>query len=422
MKSAVATICSASHARCFNVVFVISAIFLSLLPTMTEAADISTGDLYALIVGVSKYRHPKIKQLTVSDKDARDVAEFLRGQDKLFRKINVTLLTNEQATKAEIEKSLHYRLREAGKDDTVVIFWSGHGSDDPRLPGEFFFVTYDADPDYMTSTCVNMNQNRLLNRLDSKRVVLIADTCYAGNFTSMGVKSLRPALENFIRDFSESRGRVFLTSSRPDELSMEKPGLSNSVFTHYLLQGLRGEADTDKDGIVSIKELYDYVYQKTKHETNNVQHPQWEARLEGTFPLALSRSHASHKILEKLKTYNAPSPPVTDKQAVKDLEQARMKYYKTPEEALAYDVWRILTKDLDLSQLNHNTVTERDAVRAFEIYQTKHYGKIAGFRPWTHWNFMRSLSTGDLEILATEIVEYMRTHGVWNHVGEDAKR
>jgi hypothetical protein len=249
----------------------------------------STGDLYALVVGVSKYKHPKIKQLTVSDKDARDVAEFLRSQDKLFRKINVTLLTNEKATKGEIEKCLQYRLREAGKDDTVVIFWSGHGSDDPRLPGEFFFITHDADPEYLTATCINMNQNRLLNRLDSKRVVLIADTCYAGNFTSMGAKSLRPALENFIRDFSESRGRVFLTSSRPDELSMEKPGLANSVFTHYLLRGLTGEADSDGDGIVSIKELYDYVYQKTKSETNNIQHPQWEARLEGSFPLALAR-------------------------------------------------------------------------------------------------------------------------------------
>jgi len=244
------------------------------------------GDLYALVVGIAKYRDRGIRQLTVADKDARDFAAFLRSQDRLFRKINVTLLTNEQVTKVEIEKSLHYRLREAGKDDTVVIFWSGHGSDDPRLPGEFFFVTYDADPRFLTATCVNMNQNRVLNRLDSKRVVLIADTCYAGNFTSMGSKSLQPALANFVRDFSESRGRVFLTSSRPDELSLEKTGLSNSVFTHYLIRGLKGEADTDNDGIVSIKELYDYVYQMTKKETRNAQHPQWEARLEGTFPIA----------------------------------------------------------------------------------------------------------------------------------------
>jgi len=170
----------------------------------------------------------------------------------------------------------------------VVVFFSGHGSDDPATPGEFFFVTYDSDPNYLTATGVNMNQNRVLNRLDSKRVVLIADACYAGNFTSMGTKSLRPALENFIRDFSESRGRVFFTSSRPDELSMEKPGLKNSVFTHYLLKGLSGEADKDGDGIVGIKELYDYVYEKTRQETNHLQHPQWEAKLEGSFPLALT--------------------------------------------------------------------------------------------------------------------------------------
>ena len=132
-----------------------------------QSYDVGLGDLYALVVGVSKYRHPKIPQLKVSDRDATDFAGFLQAQDKLFRKIHITLLKNEEATRSEVTKHLYYKIRQAGKDDTVILFFSGHGTDDPNMPGEFFFVTYDADPDYLEASTVNMSGMKFLNRLDS---------------------------------------------------------------------------------------------------------------------------------------------------------------------------------------------------------------------------------------------------------------
>jgi len=240
-----------------------------------------------LVVGVAKYKHPKIRRLSLSDKDARDFAEFLKRQTKLFRSVHVTLLRNENATRSEIEKQLYYNLRRAGKDDTIILFFSGHGADDPNLPGEFFFLTHDAEPEFLAATALHMNRQWFLQKLDSKRVVVIADACHAGGFASKETKSGQPSIENFMRQFKESEGKVLVTSSRPDELSMEKPRLPNSVFTHYLLLGLRGEADADKDRVITLKELYDYVYENTKNETNGVQHPQWEGRLVGILPMAL---------------------------------------------------------------------------------------------------------------------------------------
>ncbi|MCA1960174.1 MAG: ankyrin repeat domain-containing protein [Desulfomonile sp.] len=246
------------------------------------------GDLYAVIVGISKYANPAVPPLKISDKDARDFADFLRTQKDLFRQRKVTLLTNEQATKIEVEKQLFYGLRQAGKNDTVILFFSGHGAVDPYQAGDFFFLTYDSDPDYLAPTAVHMSGLNFLKRIDCPRVLLIADACNAGGFSARGTKLAVTPFKSFIEQFTSSSGKVILTSSRPDEYSLEKPGMNNSVFTHYLLEGLRGRADGDGDGLVTISEAYRYVYEKTKRESGGVQHPQFEGTVEGVFAIAHS--------------------------------------------------------------------------------------------------------------------------------------
>lgn len=285
------------------------------LPEGNASATTHEGDLYAVVVGVSKYENPKIPPLRFCHKDARDVGRFLEDQTKLFTKIHVTQLINEKATQKEVKKHLYYELRRAGKDDTVIIFLSGHGADDPRAPGEFFFLTYDSDPDNLVGTAVEMNRQSFIDKLDSERVVLIADACHAGGFSNRGTKSVTPPLDRFIRQFRESQGKLFITSSRADESSLEKEELSNGVFTHFLIEGLRGKADQDRDGIVTLKELYDYVYEHTKNATDGVQRPQMEGRIVGAFPLSLSPFHAS------LFPQRPPPPPTPQPEPVKEPDQ-----------------------------------------------------------------------------------------------------
>jgi hypothetical protein len=93
-------------------------------------------------------------------------------------------------------------------------------------------------------------------------------------------------MEHFVRSFTESEGRVILSSARADQVSTERPALGNGVFTYFLLKGLRGEADRNRDGIVSLNEAYQYVYYKTKDETNGIQYPQFEGRVVGEFPMS----------------------------------------------------------------------------------------------------------------------------------------
>lgn len=271
---------------------------------MTAIPTLSGGDLFALVVGVSRYVNPGIPALNVAAKDAQDFAAFLGRQKELFKNTRVTLLTDDKATKKEVEKFLFYELRKAGKDDTIFVFLSGHGAVDPKRPGEFFFLTHDADPEYMELSAVNMSGLGFLRSLDCPRVVLIADACHAGGFSKWRTKAVMP-MKQFIHDMSSSTGRVVITSSRPEEFSLEDPNLGNSVFTRWFIKGLDGAADYDGNGVVTVNEAYRYVYERTKTESQGAQHPQFEGVVEGEFPLAVSTQLAS-KPATQLELFTDP--------------------------------------------------------------------------------------------------------------------
>ncbi|MBI5251118.1 MAG: caspase family protein [Desulfomonile tiedjei] len=254
------------------------------LPNSSESGS---GDLYVIAVGVSKYKNPKIPGLKLSARDASDFAGLLKTNDKVFRKTLAHLLVDEQATKTEVEKLLYYELLKAGKKDTVVLFFSGHGASDPKKPGDFFFLTHDADPDFLEATAIKMNNLSFLDRLESRRVLVIADACHAGGFSKTTTKSIQSPIDKFVQDFGSSEGRIILSSSRSEEYSQEKQGWGNSVFTSFLLKGLRGEADQDRNGVVGVRELYEYIYDQTRKETEGGQNPQFEGRFSGTFPVSM---------------------------------------------------------------------------------------------------------------------------------------
>lgn len=244
------------------------------------------GVLYALMVGVSKYRDSKIPKLDLADRDAQAFGDFLQTQDKIFKETRVTFLLDEKAIKSEIEKYLYYMLPKAGKDDTVILFLSGHGAFDPMRPKEFLFLPYDSESEYLGTTGVKMSGLEFLKEISAERVLIIADACHAGGFSQMKPKALTPSLELFIREARNSSGRAIISSAKDGQLSWELPDKRNSVFTHNLLEGLKGKADKDHDGVVTLNEAYEYAYNHTKEDTAGRQHPQFEGTVVGAFPLS----------------------------------------------------------------------------------------------------------------------------------------
>lgn len=264
----------AAHSGVSRLIVPLFLLFLCWWIPTWVAAD-QKPNLYAVVVGVTQFQDPKVPALTLSSKDASDFHGFLKEREKLFGKADLTLLVNEKATRANITAAVRNRLKGAGKDDVVMIYLSGHGVIDPGMANEFYFVTHDAKTDNLFGTALLMNDQNLFKGIASERCLLLTDACHSGGFNVGLGKGTAKSFDPVFGLFHGIRGRIGISSSRPDELSYEKPMFGNSVFTHFLLKGLRGEAARgSSDGIVTANKLYEFVSKSTRDATANQQTPQ----------------------------------------------------------------------------------------------------------------------------------------------------
>lgn len=255
--------------------FIYALFLITPLAALASSPDLGTSDLYAVLVGIGKYKDPKLNQLELSPKDAQDFHAFLKEREKLFRKTHIKLFVNEQATRENVTKAIRHDLKPAGKDDVVIIFLSGHGASDPVRTDEFYFLTYDADVGNLFGSALPMNTSGLFKGIDSDRLILVSDACHSGGFSGALDKSTAKAADIFFSVFQNLQGRFGFASSRPDEKSWEIKKYGNSIFTHYVIKGLRGAAyKKSGSGVITVKDLYEYVYEGTREATKGLQNPQ----------------------------------------------------------------------------------------------------------------------------------------------------
>lgn len=262
----------------YGVWLLLSLFIIGLWPAMTAetfAAGSEKVELYTVVAGIKTYKDPAIPKLTISDKDAKDFIAFLNEAKPRFAKTHITFLLNEQVTRENLTRAFRQDLKPASKNDIVIIYLSGHGAADPTHPNEFYFITYDTKFSNLFGTALLMSDPHLLKGIDSDRILFLSDACHSGGFNPSIEKSISKEASNFFSLFENLKGRIALASSRPDEKSYEKPKFGNSIFTHYVLKGLRGDAARGcKDGVITANALYDYVYKKTRQETDGLQNPQ----------------------------------------------------------------------------------------------------------------------------------------------------
>jgi len=132
----------------------------------------------------------------------------------------------------------------------------------------------------------------IFGRIEAERVVTFLDASYsgaAGGRTFASKKTRSGSVDDlFLERLARSKGRAIIASSRPSEVSIAGADLRHGFFTYYLLEGLKGAADLNRDGIVSLQELYEYVEQQVLHKSRAVggnQHPVMKGELEGVVPL-----------------------------------------------------------------------------------------------------------------------------------------
>jgi hypothetical protein len=212
--------------------------------------------------------------LRYAEEDARRLARVL-SELGYFPVGQVRLLLD--ASPREMLDAVRQAAPAGGRAELLVVFYSGHADGESLLMGE-----------------------RRLGMAELKAAVaqapadvalVILDACNAG--AAVQTKGGRSA-PSFIRftDARRTRGRAILTSASASELAQESDDIGSSFFTHYLVSGLRGDADRSGDRRVSLDELYRYVYDRTVHRTANtlpgVQHPSYSYDLKGEGSVVLT--------------------------------------------------------------------------------------------------------------------------------------
>ncbi|MDE3195042.1 MAG: tetratricopeptide repeat protein, partial [Acidobacteriota bacterium] len=241
-----------------------------------KAAAISPdAKTYAMVVGVSKYQKlPKELWLQFPGADAKAFGDYLKAPNGGRVPVDqMVVLTDEQATTAALRNSFQTFLKNRpGKKDTVFILLAGHGTVDSRGA---YVVTYDSDPQDLSSTAVSMDEiQQLLEDELSRvgRVVFLADICRATTIGNIRNSSIGSVVEKL----GEAPGDMLgLMASRPKELGVEGTqfGGGHGAFTYSLMKGLEGAADEDKSKSVTAGELIDFVRSDVASETGNKQHP-----------------------------------------------------------------------------------------------------------------------------------------------------
>ncbi|MFP6871599.1 MAG: caspase family protein, partial [Nitrospinota bacterium] len=247
---------------------------IDVLPARVQK-QMARGERYALIIGIGKYGDKRIPRLDYTSADARAMYEVLTDpRHGRFLKKNVQLLLDEKATAKEIRRAFTRIRRRARPQDMVLIFYSGHGAPEE---GSTYWVPYDADIDDLDSTAVSNNYiTRQLGRIRAKRLITFLDSCYSASIVEKKDKPKALFDQDFFDKF-RGTGRVTITASDGKELSIESKELGQGVFTHYLVEALKGKADRNKDGAVELEEIWDHVRRRVTDEAQrrgNRQRPQ----------------------------------------------------------------------------------------------------------------------------------------------------
>ncbi len=223
---------------------------------------------HALIVGIGNYQHEPDLNVPITAADAQAVAEALRDPQSCgYPEAQVTLLTNAAATRDGILAALTDLAARAKPDDTVLLFYSGHGA--YSADGAYQLTTHDtrlAQDKVVAGTAIS--QTELLDRLraiPAQRLILLVNACHAGELSPVLGDSDQPftgqPLPQQAADavLATGSGRIIITACRENQVAYIGPG-PLTIFAQALTDGLRGRGLSGRAGYISAFDLYTHLY------------------------------------------------------------------------------------------------------------------------------------------------------------------
>jgi hypothetical protein len=240
----------------------------------------------ALLMATSDYNDPGLRQLRAPGRDAGDLAEVLRSPQ--IGGFSVQTLINARC--GELLEAIEGFCADRRLDDQLLIYLSCHGVLDDR--GRLYYAATDTRRERTAATAIAAAWlNDRLEDCRARSQIVILDCCHSGAFASGAKGPSDLALEERFKP--HGRGRVVLTASRGTEYSFEGDHPSGvgmqSIFTQAIVDGLRtGDADRDKDGRITVSEIYQHAYDRVRAVEPRQTPELWTYGTEGDVLLAYS--------------------------------------------------------------------------------------------------------------------------------------
>lgn len=227
-----------------------------------------TGNQYAVVVGISKYKH--LPSLQFADADARYFADFLIRCAGV-KPENVRLFLNDSAT-LSILSELNKIKKKVTTGDRVYIYFSGHGDIETEMEQGGLLLLHESNAEsyylnpngYIQESQLKAAINQLTN--SGAEVIFIADACHSGKLSGGD-----EGRKNNLLALKQAWGKeVKIFSCQPTELSLEGEqwGKGRGLFSYHLINGLLGAADTTDtpDSKVSLFELQTFLQSNVRRE------------------------------------------------------------------------------------------------------------------------------------------------------------
>ncbi len=233
-------------------------------------------DAIAIIIGITDYKN--LPKADFASEDARAFYDYaIRGLG--IKPENIKLLIDADADQAEIYRAFKAWLPARVKKTTdIFVFYSGHGL--PTADGKgLYLLPQRADRDFMDKTAINQQEiNEAIQALKPNSVTVFLDSCYSGAartgqslLASARPVTLKANIQVFPPEFT------VITASTAEQISSSSPELKHGIFSYYLMKGMEGDADVNKDGKITLGEMHGYLIENVARQAslaNRVQQPQ----------------------------------------------------------------------------------------------------------------------------------------------------
>ncbi|CAM8623338.1 MORN motif [Oxalobacteraceae bacterium] len=234
----------------------------------------TSRDAVAIIIGIQNYK--RVPKADFANNDAKEFYEYaIRGLG--IKPENIKLLVDEEADEVNIVKAFENWLPlQVNKNKTdVYVFYSGHGL--PSSDGKsLYFLPHGVDKELLSRTAVG--QAEVVSALVAskpKSVTMFIDACYSGQ-TRGGETLLASAKPIALKTDTNAFPSNFtvISASANDQISSSSPELKHGIFSFYLMKGMEGDADGNKDGKITAGEMQEYLSDKVSRQAMSMSRKQ----------------------------------------------------------------------------------------------------------------------------------------------------